>query len=417
MPFIAFSNGYWGLKYEMQQVTNGKIYVIVQVNKNYTFDSARYTVFIPDGVNQLQAVFIHQHGCEMEGRGASSAYDLQYQAFSKKWEMAIVGTDLYSSKGNCHDWRDPGSGSGQALIKTLQEVGKISGHPEQADLPWLLWGHSGGGYWALSMLRQYPERILAVVGYSPAFEPGTYPDAALKVPVILRHAGPEGDAPYWQTSVKEFGKLRSAGGYASIAYTPYQNHNFSYIRYMAIPFYEAVMQQRLPLKPGSGYINMRMMDSSKVWLGDTLNYNIYQQNYYPGDKMNAAWFPDSITAARWREYVITGTVIDRSPPPVPYDVQTKRRHSATVALTWKAVADIESGIDHFNIYKDDQIISRFPSSGSYQQFDTNGDDAYPLLPLPLQTDITLLQNDPGKISVTAVNHFGLESPKAISYER
>ena len=49
----------------------------------------------------------------------------------------------------------------------------------------------------------------------------------------------------------------------------------------------------------------------------------------------------------------------------------------TVSLTWKADADIESGISHFNIYKDNQLVSRFPSAGSYQQFDTNGDDAYP----------------------------------------
>lgn len=413
MPIFAFADRRLTPKYEMQQVTNGKIYVITQISEHYTFDSARYTVFIPDGVEWLQAVYVHQHGCTMEGRGASSAYDLQYQAFAKKWKLAIVGTDLYSAKGNCHDWRNPESGSGPALIKTLREIGKISGHPEQADLPWLLWGHSGGGYWALSMLRQYPERILAVFGYSPAFEPGPYTRAAYKVPVMMRHAGPEGDAFCWQTSVKEFGKLRSAGGYASIAYTPYQNHNYSYVRYMAIPFSEAVMRQRLPVKPGSGYADMRAMDLSKAWLGDTLTYNIYQDRAYPDDKMSAAWFPDSATAVRWREYVITGTVIDRTPPPAPYDVQIKRRHSATVTLTWKADADIESGIDHFNIYKGDQLTGRFPASGSYQQFDTNGDDTYPLLPPRLQAGITLLQSDTEKISITTVNHFGLESQKAV----
>lgn len=413
LPIYAFSGKRLAPKYDMQQVANGRIYVITQISKHYTFDSARYTVFIPDGVERLQAVYVHQHGCTMEGRGASSAYDLQYQAFAKRWQLAIVGTDLYSAKGNCHDWRNPESGSGPALIKTLQEIGEISGHPEQAELPWLLWGHSGGGYWALSMLRQYPERILAVFGYSPAFEPGPYPGAAYKVPVMMRHAGPEGDAFCWQTSVKEFSKLRSAGGYSSIAYTPYQNHNYSYVRYMTIPFFEAVMRQRLPVKPGYGYAHMRQMDPSRAWLGDTATYNIYRDHAYPGDKMSAAWFPDSATAARWREYVITGTVIDRTPPPAPYDVQIKRRHSTAVALAWKADADTESGIDHFNIYKGGQLIGRFPASGSYQQFDTNGDDTYPLLPPALQTDITLQHQDTGKLSVTTVNHFGLESPKAV----
>jgi pimeloyl-ACP methyl ester carboxylesterase len=411
LPGFLFSQNTRQLKPRVYTVANGKIYVITQTDTAYTFDSARYAVFIPDSVDGLRGVLVHQHGCTMEGRGISTAYDIQYQAFAKKWKLAIVGPDLYSAKGNCHDWMNAESGSGPALIKSLKDIGKISGYPGLANLPWLLWGHSGGGYWVLSMLRNYPERILAVFGYSPAFEPGDYPAAARKVPVMLRHAGPAGDACCWQTSLKEFGKLRAAGGYVSIAFTPYQSHNFSYVRYMAIPFFESVLSQRLPAGSNREFGAMRNMDASKAWLGDTVGYNIYKTNAYPGDKLQAAWLPDAATAAKWREFVISGTVIDRTPPPAPYDLRMHRRHNVTVELSWKADADIESGISHFNIYKDNQLIGRFPSSGEYQQFDTNGDDAYPLRLPEMGTDITLLWNDPGKISVSTVNHFGLESAK------
>jgi pimeloyl-ACP methyl ester carboxylesterase len=413
MHVLLFSQKTRPSKPAVYPVANGKIYVITQTDTAYTFDSARYAVFMPDGVEDIQGVFVHQHGCTMEGRGISTAYDIQYQAFAKKWKLAIVGPDLYSAKGNCHDWMNPESGSGAALIKSLEETGKISGHPDLAKMPWLLWGHSGGGYWVLSMLRKYPERILGVFAYSPAFEPGDYPAAALNVPVMMRHAGPAGDACCWQTSQKEFGKLRSAGGQASIAFTPYQSHNYSYVRYMAIPFFESILSQRLSTGNNRGYNAMRNMDVSKAWLGDTTSYNIYKAGAYPGNKMHAAWLPDSATAARWREYVITGTVIDRTPPPAPYDLHMHRRHNVTVELSWKADADIESGISHFNIYKDDRLIGRFPASGEYQQFDTNGDDAYPLFLPEMRTDITLLWNDPGKISVSTVNHFGLESAKTV----
>lgn len=413
-PFCAaFAGNTSTPEYNKEKVTNGTIYSITQKSSSYTFDSARYTIFIPDNITSLRAVYIHQHGCIMEGRGASTAYDLQYQAFSKKWKLAVVGTDLYSAKGNCHDWRNAESGSAEALIKSLKAIGKIAGHPELADAPWLLWGHSGGGYWTLSMLRNYPERIVSIFGYSPAFEPGEYPTAALKVPVMMRHAGAVGDACCWQTSIREFNKLRSAGGYASIAYTPYQHHNYSYVRYMAIPFFEAVMKQRLPDGTKAGYSAMRDMDPARAWLGDTVSYNIYKAAAYPEKKLSAAWFPDSLTAAKWREYVITGTVIDRTPPPAPYDLQMKRRHNVTVEISWKADADIESGISHFNIYKGNQFVGRFPGSGTYQQFDTNGDDTYPLLLPEMRTDVTLPWNDPDKISLTAVNQFGLESEKAI----
>lgn len=410
-PLTVIAQAGEGIQYSMEAVSNGKIYKITQKNKDYTFDSARYTVFIPDGISNLKAVFIHQHGCTMEGRGASSAYDLQYQAFAKNWKLAIVGPDLYSDKNNCHDWRNPESGSGAALIKTLKELGKVSRYKDLEDLPWLLWGHSGGGYWTLSMLINYPERVLAVFGYSPAFEPGAYPRAALKVPVFMRHAGLVGDACCWQTSIREFGKLRSQGGYAAIVYTGYQSHNYSFVRYMAIPFFEAVMKQRLSGR--SCYRSMKDMNGSGAWLGDTLSLNIFKEKDYRGNKLAAAWLPDSATAYKWREYAMTGTVVDRTPPPAPRDLKINRQDNGSFELSWKADADIESGISYFNIYKDDQPILRFPQYGSYQQFDTNGDDSYPIHLPDLKTIISLQENDIGKLSVTTVNHFGLESKKAI----
>ena len=392
---------------------NGKIFVITQTDASYIIDSARYAVFIPDGITAIQGVYIHQHGCTMEGRGLATAFDVQYQAFAKKWNLAIVGPDLYA-KANCHDWKNPSSGSAVALLKTLKEIGALTGHTEMADAPWLLWGHSGGGYWAQAMMKEYPERIMAVFSYSPGLKPDwDYPKAAQKIPIMIRHAGPQGDACCWQTALKTFHQLRKPGGYASIAYTAHQSHNYSYVRYISIPFYESVLSQRLPNGKNKGYKYMREMDIAKSWLGDTSSLNIYKASAYPYDKTQASWFADSTTAIKWREYVITGTITDRTPPPAPYNLKINRRHNMTVSLTWKADADIESGINHFNIYKDNQLVGRFPSSGSYQQFDTNGDDAYPLYLPPLQTDITLPWNDQGKISVSTVNHFGRESTRTI----
>ncbi|MCD2422437.1 hypothetical protein LQ567_06660 [Niabella pedocola] len=397
--------------YQVQQVPNGKIYVITQTDPKYTFDSARYTIFIPDSMTSLNGVFIHQHGCTMEGTGAATAYDLQYQAFAKKWHLAVVGPDLYAANGNCHNWRNGESGSGAALIRTLEAMGKITGYRRLSTLPWLLWGHSGGGYWALSMLRTYPERILAVFGYSPAFDPAAYPPAAFKVPVMLRHAGPEGDACCWQTSIREFGKLRSGGGYAGIAYTPHQTHNYSYVRYMAIPFYEAILQQRLPQRPGGRYTAMRPVNPAKAWLADTVSYHLFPAEAFTGNPLNGAWLPDSVTAAKWKEYVTTGTVTDRTPPPAPYGLQLTGRQDGTMLLTWKADADVESGISHFNIYRNHSLVGRLPSTGTYQQFDTNGDNAYPLTVPKMEQVLTETANDVSTIAVSTVNLFGLESAR------
>ncbi|MDR1865054.1 MAG: hypothetical protein LBR08_05710 [Bacteroidales bacterium] len=394
----------------------GRIYRTTDASSSYTFDRADYTVFIPEDVGVIRGVLVHQHGCTMEGLGASTAYDVQYQSFAKKWKLAVVAPDLYAAVGNCDKWRNVESGSAQALFDMLNEVGALSGHPEIADAPLLLWGHSGGGYWTLSMLKTYPERIMAIFAYSPAFDPTwNYPETALKIPLMIRHAG-DGDAndppvSCHNTALHAFDRLRPHGGLVSLAYTPGQTHNFSYVRYMAIPFFEAALAQRLPQDGAAGYQAMRDMDAAKAWLGDPDTKEIYKASACTGDKTALHWLPDQNTAAKWKEYISTGTVTDVTPPEAPYDVKIERKNQTTVTLTWKADADIESGISHFNIRKNNQLIGRFPSSGKYQQFSTNGDDAIPAPAPELRMAISLQTTEQAQLSITAVNHFELESEK------
>ncbi len=398
-----------------QGTGNGRVYRVV-VKNTVSNDSAVYSLFMPDGLDTIRGVFVHQHGCGMEGRGLSTAYDVQYQAFAKKWGLAILGPDLYYRSG-CYEWRDPKSGSGPSLLAALTRIGEVSHHRELDSAPWLLWGHSGGGHWVLGMMRDYPERILAAFCYSPAFDPQwDYPEEALKIPVMIRHAGandsnsPNGKC--WATAVNAFHRLRAAGGLASIAYTPYQNHNYSFVRYMSIPFYESVLARRLPVSSPS-YTSMRDMGEKTGWLGDTLSLNTYKYTEYRQTPTVLSWLPDSMTAAKWKEYVITGTVIDRTPPPAPYGLSGKRLHNVAVELRWKADADVESGLKQFHIYNGNQLIARFPEHGVYQRFDTNGDDAIPISDLPeLKAVVILPQGTANQVSISTVNHFDLESPRA-----
>ena len=394
-------------------VAAGKVYQTTLRDSAYLFDRAEYAVFIPEGVKTLRGVYIHQHGCRMEGIGASTAYDIQYQAFAAKWGLAVVSPDLFPKQGrSCRDWIDTEMGTGDALITLLSQIALVSGHDELQTAPWLLWGHSGGGYWTLSMMKNYPERIIGVFAYSPAFDPEwDYPRAAYKIPLMIRHAGATDlngpGVACWQTALNTFARFRAGGGYASIAYTPGQDHNYSYVRYMAIPFYEAVLAQRLPEDPLG---KLKDMDPSKTWLGDTTSYNAVPASRFAGDSRSMSWLPDSTSAAKWREYVITGSVADKTPPPAPSGLQVNLVGDTVAVVTWKAVADIESGIKYFNVRVKDGKPARFPLSGDYQRFDTNGDNTIPIRIPELKCEVTKPTDEKESIVfVSAVNHFGLES--------
>lgn len=373
-------------------------------------DSAAYGVYIPTLKEPLRGVLILQHGCGMEQFGVTRPYDLQYQAFARKWKLAVIETALY---GTCGLWRDPASGTANALFKVLDEAGIQTEHPELNTVPWLLWGHSAGGYWSLAMLRAYPERIMAAVCYSAAWDPQwDYPETVAKIPVLLRHAGAnDGDASTlcWATAVHTFLKLRAMDAPVSIAYNAGQNHNFSYIRYVAIPFYEAVMKQRMP--NGENSTVMRDIDHSQTWLGDTLSLKIYKESDYTGNKRSLCVFPDENTAKNWKEFVSTGTVADKTPPLAPFNVKVSWRNNA-LEVTWEADADVESGILRFNIYNNGNLIGRIPETGAYQQFDTNGDNTVPVKVPEMSFKITGVENEEAIIGVEAVNHFNLVSEKA-----
>ena len=373
-------------------------------------DFAEYGVWVPGGRKPLRGVLVLQHGCTMEQFGITKPYDLQYRAFARKWRLAILETALH---GNCRIWGDPSSGSAAALMRVLAEVGTATDRPELSTVPWLLWGHSGGGYWTLAMLREYPERILAAVCYSAAWDPQwEYPAQTARIPVLLRHAGPK-DAPFarcLETALQAFGQLRALDAPASIVYNHGENHNLSHLREAMVPFFESAMRARLPRRPGGPMRDVRPADT---WLGDTSTLEIFPERRFAGDKAALCRFPDEAAARVWKEYAVTNEVADKTPPAAPHALEAVFRGDSLL-VRWKAEADPESGIDHFNLYLGDAAPVRFPSEGPYQTYDRNGDNTRPPFPPAMEMCVPLPAGAGGKrlrVGVETVNASGLVSAR------
>jgi pimeloyl-ACP methyl ester carboxylesterase len=361
--FPAAEPPFYRVRYEASQTPGELIF------------SVNYTLWIPPGVQTLRGVIVHQHGCG-EGScksGLTGAYDLHWQALAKKHACALMAPSYEQpDKADCQMWCDPRNGSGKAFQKALVDLGGASGHPELSKVPWALWGHSGGGHWAGGMLLLHPERVAAVWLRSgvpllqpdpkrASIQPHVISEGALQVPVMCNPGTKEGVtvkdgrfAMVWPANEAFFKAMRAKSALIGVAVDPLSAHECGNQRYLSIPWLDACLSIRLgkkdlePLSP---------MPAQQAWLAPLLGTEAVPAQSFSGTKTEAVWLPSESAAKAWMQYVKDTAVTDSTPPPAP----TQLRVDGQV-LTWEAEADLESGISHFLIERDGQIIGQAPEN-------------------------------------------------------
>ncbi|MGE3805874.1 MAG: hypothetical protein AB7K24_14460 [Gemmataceae bacterium] len=397
-------------------------------NKGELAYPVNYTMWIPPGVKTLRGVIVHQHGCG-EGScksGLTGAYDLHWQALARKHDCALLAPSYEQpDKADCQLWCDPRNGSDAAFQKGLADLGKKSGHPELAQVPWALWGHSGGGHWAGGMVLLHPERIAAawlrsgvpLLKEDPkrtGIKAHTLPEAALKVPILCNLGTKEGVtvkegrfAGVWPANQAFFEALRSKGGLIGVAVDPLSSHDCGNQRYLAIPWLDACLTARLPQtaeKP------LKAMPQDQAWLGPVLGGKAMEAGKFDGDPLKAGWLPGASVAKAWEEYVKDTKVQDATPPAAPTNVRVKGN-----VLTWETQADLESGLAGFIIERDGKPVARLPEQGKnpfgrpvFQNLQYSDTPTQPLVPM-LFTDKSAESGKTHVYRIIAVNTVGLES--------
>jgi hypothetical protein len=392
-----------------------------------------YTVWIPERVKTLRGVIVHQHGCgrgACEG-GATAGYDLHWQALARKWDCALLGPSYHQADGqDCRKWCDPRNGSEKTFLKGLVELGIKSQHPELSQVPWCLWGHSGGGFWASLMQTSHPERIVAIWFRSgtafATWEKGEIPKpeipaAAYEIPMMLNPGAKEKDDPRfasaWTGSMAMFEAYRAKGAVAGFAPDPRTAHECGDSRYLAIPFFDACLELRLPAV-GTQDQKLRPIDKNQSWLAPVLGQKATPAESFTGNAEQSGWLPNEKVARAWEEYVATGATSDTTAPAPPFLVTLQTNPNEAAKLTWDAHADFESGLQGFTIERDGNEIARVPekSIGRFGRplFQSMSYHDTPDKSLP-QMQFVDKDAQPGvrhEYRVTSINSVGLKSEPA-----
>jgi hypothetical protein len=162
----------------------------------------------------------------------------------------------------------------------------------------------------------------------------------------------------WTGTMSMFEAYRAQGGLIGFAPDPRSAHECADSRYLAIPFFDACLAQRLPDKETPGQ-PLKPMDAKRSWLAPLLGDKPVAAADFEGEIDKSVWLPDAAVAKAWAEYVQTGAVGDTSPPPAPLDVQVAFG-SGAAELKWDAEADFESGIQAFIIQRNGRDIAQVP---------------------------------------------------------
>lgn len=384
-----------------------------------------YTLWIPDGVKTIRGVIVHQHGCGSGAckGGATAAYDLHWQALAKKWDCALLGPSYHQEDGqNCRKWCDPREGSNQTFLQCLKDFAEKAKHPELVEVPWCLWGHSGGGFWASIMQALHPERIVAIWCRSgTAFASWAkgeiakpmIPPTAYGIPVILNPGAKEkGDKRFdgaWTGSMKMFEAYRGQGALIGFAPDPRTSHECGDSRYLAIPYFDACLKLRLPQSGNK----LQPIDAKTGYLAPVLGEKAVPLADFQGDRQQAVWLPSEGVATAWAQYVKTGATEDTTPPPAPFNVKSKMTENG-VEITWEAEADFESGLKQFIILKDGKEIGQLPQKpiGRFGRalFQTMSYHDTPEKPLP-EMKFVDGSKTAGQYLVISVNSAGLRSDR------
>ena len=421
---VAIEPPYHRVRFEASAEPGGLIYPVT------------VTAWIPPGVKTLRGVIVHQHGCG-EGSctsGLTGAHDLHWQALARKHDCALVAPSYEQpEKADCQMWCDPRNGSDAAFARALADLGRSSGHPELATVPWALWGHSGGGHWAGGMTLLHPEKVVAAWLRSgvplleaddsrPNVKPHAVPDDALGVPIMCNLGTQEGvtvtDGRFksvWPASKRFFTAIRSRGGLIGVAVDPKTAHECGNQRYLAIPWLDACLSARLP---AAGITALQPMPVAVAWLAPLEGGPPLPATGISGNQLELGWLPNEATAGRWSHYVADTVVLDDSPPPAPTNVRV-----IGTELIWDAVADVESGLAGFIIERDGERMAGAPAAGKnpfgrvvFQGLQYSDTPVFPLVPLRF-LDAAASADARHDYRVIAVNTAGVESARSASATR
>jgi len=262
------------------------------------FTTAEFRLWVPESVPKLRGVLVLLPGWQGDGRGMAD--DSAWQAFAEGEGFALLGCHFKSEGAARYDVTDKGSGA--ALLAALEELAATAHHPELAQAPLALWGHSAGGQFAYSFAGWKPDRTVAFV----AVKGGVYvndPGSAIKTVPALLCAGQE-DKDFRIDAIKGiYSEQRKRNAPWCLLVESGAGHELGRTHELARPFLKEAIRLRLPEGEAAAGAaqKLRPVPVDQGWLIDPATGNAEAYSRFSKSKSKAIWVPTEALATLWKQ--------------------------------------------------------------------------------------------------------------------
>lgn len=324
------------------------------------FQQAQFSCWLPDATQPVTAVIIHQHGCTNASptKHPPVTGDLHWRALARKHGCALL-VPMYQVAKGCDEWNNPDSGSERALFTALADFAQRSNRAELKDVPWVLWGHSGGSSWSSQMIVRHPGRVLAASFRGgchkqfgdPAFR-AKFAPVALNLPLLFvwgkRETVPTSSHHVsWAPMNTMLQELRSQGGTVARVIDPRSEHDCCDSRLLVASFFDAVLTASLAKQglPGA-LVDMASLQDREMTPSALKDPAL-------------AWLPTPKLARRWREFSETGTIRPSTAKLSQPALSISRNAAGHTRLTWLIEPTIDGGLRSIRIHRDGRPWKEF----------------------------------------------------------
>lgn len=273
-------------------------------------EEVRFDLWVPDALPRVRGIVV----ISGHGSGESLFKRADLRALAKE-----LGLALFKFIGNP---MQRGFWPRSLLFDRLKQLGEASGHPELAQAPLFLYGHSNGTGFSAILPAYAPQRVWGFVSMRPGITFQVYQPAAAMVPGLIIFGE---DDPFLARPSKEENLAvvpalrRNHGALWNIAVEPKSGHGPGEATWpLVYSFLRHSFEARVPtdnkadgtaptlrvLSPESGHLGQNW-DSSK---GGYQALRVGPKAEFSGDQASASWLLNEAYARDWQAFQREGRI-------------------------------------------------------------------------------------------------------------